>query len=150
MWPSAAVRTDSLVAVTDAQERFVAACLGELMGEFMLNDDPKVLAARRAQQQALFDAICWKDEQDLHDMVVRGDRAAKIDLVTDAKLRVERVQATLVKQLSAGGARVIAFDATFPTPESQPTLDALEKLQNEVGPDVPCVKVREPPGPRRR
>ncbi|HVO81017.1 MAG TPA: adenylate/guanylate cyclase domain-containing protein [Terriglobales bacterium] len=39
----------------------------------------------------------------------------------------------LVKQLSAGGARVIAFDATFPTPESNPTLEALEKLQREVG-----------------
>jgi CHASE2 domain-containing sensor protein len=39
---------------------------------------------------------------------------------------------TLVNQLSAGGARVIAFDATFPTPESQPTLEALGKLQREV------------------
>jgi adenylate cyclase len=43
---------------------------------------------------------------------------------------------TLVNQLSAGGARVIAFDATFPTPESQPTLEALEKLQREVGPSA--------------
>ena len=41
--------------------------------------------------------------------------------------------ARLVESLSNAGARVIAFDATFPTPESNSGLEALRKLQAEVG-----------------
>ena len=41
--------------------------------------------------------------------------------------------ALLVNQLSAGGARVIAFDVTFPVPESNSALPALEKLKTELG-----------------
>src|SRR5580692_566188 len=41
--------------------------------------------------------------------------------------------ATLINKLSAGGARVIAFDVTFPTPESNSGGDALRKLQAELG-----------------
>ncbi len=46
--------------------------------------------------------------------------------------------ATLVDQLSAGGAKVIAFDATFPTPETNGGKTALEKLQAELGPSAPA------------
>jgi len=42
--------------------------------------------------------------------------------------------ALLINQLSAGGARVIAFDATFPTPESNSAVQALEELKRELGP----------------
>jgi adenylate cyclase len=41
--------------------------------------------------------------------------------------------ARLVNRLSAGGARVIAFDATFPTPETNSAAPALERLQSELG-----------------
>ena len=41
--------------------------------------------------------------------------------------------ATLVNNSNAGGARVIAFDVTFPTPESNSGDDALQKLQAELG-----------------
>ena len=41
--------------------------------------------------------------------------------------------AKLVNQLSAGGARVIAFDATFPDPESNSAQQALERLKKEIG-----------------
>src|SRR5580692_6889567 len=41
--------------------------------------------------------------------------------------------ATLINKLSAGGARVIAFDVTFPTPESNSGGEALRKLQAELG-----------------
>jgi adenylate cyclase len=41
--------------------------------------------------------------------------------------------ATLVDQLSAGGARVIAFDVTFPVPESNSAVEALQKLKNGLG-----------------
>ncbi|MGA8143616.1 MAG: adenylate/guanylate cyclase domain-containing protein [Candidatus Acidiferrales bacterium] len=41
--------------------------------------------------------------------------------------------ALLVNRLSAGGARVIAFDVTFPVPESNSAQPALEKLKNELG-----------------
>src|ERR1039458_1412094 len=45
--------------------------------------------------------------------------------------------ATLVDQLSAGGARVIAFDATFPTSETNGGKAALEQLQRDLGPSAP-------------
>src|ERR1700683_552932 len=45
---------------------------------------------------------------------------------------------TLVDQLSAGGARVIAFDATFPSPETNSDKAALEHLQAELGPSAPA------------
>ena len=129
---SAAVRTDSLVAVTDAQERFVTACFGELMGEFMLNDDPKVLAVRRAQQRALFDSICWKDGQDLHDLVVRGDREAKIDLVTDAKLRVERVQAVVsIREESTARLDSIGELASFLRERKVSSMDYLHEVEKK-------------------
>jgi adenylate cyclase len=41
--------------------------------------------------------------------------------------------ALLIKQLSAGGARVIAFDATFPTPESNSGIEVLEELRRDAG-----------------
>jgi adenylate cyclase len=44
--------------------------------------------------------------------------------------------ATLINKLSAGGARVIAFDVTFPTPESNSGAEALRKLQAELGATV--------------
>src|ERR1700723_1512323 len=44
--------------------------------------------------------------------------------------------ATLVNKLAAGGARVVAFDVTFPVPESNSALDALQKLQADLGPSA--------------
>jgi adenylate cyclase len=41
--------------------------------------------------------------------------------------------AALISKLSADGARVIAFDVTFPTPESNSGGEALRKLQAELG-----------------
>jgi adenylate cyclase len=41
--------------------------------------------------------------------------------------------ALLVNRLSAGGAGVIAFDATFPTPENNSAAQALSRLQSELG-----------------
>lgn len=43
----------------------------------------------------------------------------------------------LVNRLSADGARIIAFDATFPTPESNPGAEALRTLQREIGASAP-------------
>ena len=51
--------------------------------------------------------------------------------------------ATLVDQLSAGGAKVIAFDATFPTPEANGGKAALEKLQAELGPSAPAALTKK-------
>jgi adenylate cyclase len=44
--------------------------------------------------------------------------------------------ALLVNRLSAGGARVVAFDATFPTPESNSAQQALQELLRELGPSA--------------
>ena len=48
-----------------------------------------------------------------------------------------RAYAELVKRLSAEGARVVAFDATFPTPESNSATQALNKLQANLGASAP-------------
>jgi len=41
--------------------------------------------------------------------------------------------ATLVDRLTADGARVIGFDVTFPNPETNSAIGALERLQEDVG-----------------
>ncbi|MGD1210351.1 MAG: adenylate/guanylate cyclase domain-containing protein [Candidatus Acidiferrales bacterium] len=41
--------------------------------------------------------------------------------------------ALLINRLSADGARVIALDATFPTPQSNPAVQALEQFQRDMG-----------------
>ena len=43
--------------------------------------------------------------------------------------------ASLVNRLHAAGARVIAFDLDFPTPEKNAAIDALRQLQAEIGRD---------------
>jgi adenylate cyclase len=44
-----------------------------------------------------------------------------------------KTYAMLVDKLSAGGARVIAFDVTFPVPESNSAVEALQKLKSDLG-----------------
>jgi adenylate cyclase len=44
--------------------------------------------------------------------------------------------ALLIKQLDAGGAGVIAFDETFPTPASNSAIEALEELKREAGASI--------------
>src|SRR4029077_11158679 len=51
--------------------------------------------------------------------------------------------ARLVQSLADAGARVIAFDATFPTPESNSGLEALRKVQAEIGPGASPFLVKE-------
>ena len=46
--------------------------------------------------------------------------------------------ALLVRQLKQGGARVVAFDVTFPTAASSEALDALARLRREIGPSAPA------------
>jgi len=41
--------------------------------------------------------------------------------------------AHLVDRLRAGGARIVAFDVTFPTPEKNSAVEALAKLETELG-----------------
>ncbi len=48
-----------------------------------------------------------------------------------------RAYAELVKRLSEEGARVVGFDATFPTPESNSATQALDKLQANLGASAP-------------
>jgi adenylate cyclase len=54
--------------------------------------------------------------------------------------------AALVQKLAEAGARVVAFDATFPTPESNSAVDALRRLEAQIAPEAsPAVrnKIRE-------
>jgi adenylate cyclase len=48
-----------------------------------------------------------------------------------------KAYAKLVNELNAGGARVIAFDATFPVPESNSAVEALSKLRSDVASTAP-------------
>ncbi len=54
--------------------------------------------------------------------------------------------AKLVDQLSVGGAKIVALDVTFPTPEKNSAVEALQKLQADIGtkasPEV-IAKIRE-------
>src|SRR5271169_1236903 len=51
--------------------------------------------------------------------------------------------ALLVNRLSAGGARVVAFDATFPTPETNSAQQALEQLQRDLGASASPVTLKK-------
>lgn len=54
--------------------------------------------------------------------------------------------AKLTDQLSAGGAKIVAFDVTFPTPEKNSAVEALKKLETEIGAGAPASvvdKIRE-------
>jgi adenylate cyclase len=85
-------------------------------------------------------------EQRLLDMrfELRGQRAHddRIVIVGIDERTLQRIgsfplprqsYAALVEKLSAAGARVIAFDATFPTPETNSATQALRHLQSEMG-----------------
>ncbi len=49
--------------------------------------------------------------------------------------------AKLVDQLSAGGATIVSFDVTFPTPEKNSAVEALKRLEAEIGPAAPATVV---------
>jgi adenylate cyclase len=49
-----------------------------------------------------------------------------------------RDYALLVRQLKQEGARVVAFDVTFPTAASSEALDVLAQLRSEIGPSAPA------------
>ncbi len=54
--------------------------------------------------------------------------------------------AKLVDQLKAGGAKIVAFDVTFPNPEKNSAVDALKRLETEIGGTAPAgvvEKIRE-------
>lgn len=53
---------------------------------------------------------------------------------------------TMVEKLAAGGAKVVAFDVAFPNPEKNSAVEALKKLETELGPSAPqnvIAKIRE-------
>jgi len=95
-------------------------------------------------------------EQRLLDMrfELRGQRAHddRIVIVGIDERTLQRIgsfplprqsYATLVEKLSADGARVIAFDATFPTPETNSATQALRHLQSEMGSSAPPVLIEK-------
>ena len=88
-----AIESDKLVALVDAEERLVAACLGELMGSFMQEETSAMMNERRGQQRKLFEQIAWDDEIRLDDLVRRADLRSRGHLVTPPAQRVERVKA---------------------------------------------------------
>src|ERR1051326_5067213 len=45
----------------------------------------------------------------------------------------------LVDKLHEGGAKVVAFDVSFPTPEKNSAITALKQLEGEVGPRDPAL-----------
>ncbi len=51
--------------------------------------------------------------------------------------------ATLIERLNAGGAKLIAFDITFPSPEKNSAVEALKKLEPLAGTGALLQKIRE-------
>src|SRR5581483_11157627 len=49
--------------------------------------------------------------------------------------------AKMVDQLSAGGAKIVAFDVTFPTPEKNSAVEALKKLEADLGTSAPATVI---------
>lgn len=49
--------------------------------------------------------------------------------------------AKLIDQLSAGGAKIVSFDVTFPTPEKNSAVDALKKLEADLGTTAPATVI---------
>jgi adenylate cyclase len=49
--------------------------------------------------------------------------------------------AKLVDQLSAGGAKIVSFDVTFPTPEKNSAIEALKRLEADLGTTAPATVV---------
>ena len=46
--------------------------------------------------------------------------------------------AKMVDQLKEGGASIVALDVTFPTPEKNSAVEALKRLETEIGPGAPA------------
>jgi adenylate cyclase len=51
--------------------------------------------------------------------------------------------AKLIDQLNAGGAKIISFDVTFPNPEKNSAVEALKKLEAEVGTTAPAALLQK-------
>jgi len=49
--------------------------------------------------------------------------------------------AKMVDQLSLGGAKIVALDVAFPTPEKNSAVEALKKLESDLGPAAPATVV---------
>ena len=109
-------------------------------------------------QRALFSFITNIEQRTLDSRFrIRGKRAIddRIVIVGIDEKTLQKVgawpiprsgYAKLVDQLSAGGAKIVAFDVTFPTPEKNSAVEALQKLQSEIGPNAPAAiieKIRE-------
>jgi hypothetical protein len=86
-----AMGTDNLLALLDTQERFVAACEGELFAEFLLSGDPRVITERWRHQKDIFDAIAWSTPKSLYHLAAQGDRDAGVDMVTNPGERGSKV-----------------------------------------------------------
>src|SRR4051812_41342101 len=46
--------------------------------------------------------------------------------------------AKVVDQFASGGAKVVGFDVAFPTPEKNSAVEALKKLEEDLGPGAPA------------
>jgi hypothetical protein len=87
-----AFSTDNLIALHDTHERLTAACEGELFAEFLLNEDPCVITERWRLQNSVFDAIAWQEPKSLYQLVEQGDRDTGVYMVTNPKVREEKVK----------------------------------------------------------
>lgn len=105
-----ALGTDNLLALLDTQERLVAACQGELLAEFLLNEDPAVIAQRWQHQKLIFDAMAWRSRESLYQLTEQGDRDANVFMVTTAEER--RAKVIAVEEIRSES---ISRLASFPT-----------------------------------
>lgn len=84
--------TENLLALLDTQERLVASCEGELLAEFLLAGDPRVITERWRHQNTVFDAIAWQTPQSLYQLAEQADRNAGVFMVTSPDERRAKVK----------------------------------------------------------
>jgi hypothetical protein len=79
--------TDGTQAVWEAQERLVAAAQGELLGEFLLEDDHAVMQQRMQTIAHSLDRLPMIDAQEVYRGLQRADDARGVGLVVDPAAR---------------------------------------------------------------
>ncbi len=84
--------TENLLALLDTHERLIAACQGELHAEFLLGGDPRVLASRWQHQNDVFNAIAWREREDLYQLTEQGDRDLGVFMITPPAERRAKVE----------------------------------------------------------
>jgi adenylate cyclase len=120
-------RVDFAIAV-------VVTVLGLLLFRQFIQPNPNALVSflKNVEQRSLDARFALRGQRPHDDHIVIVGMDEKTLRQVGAWPIPRDAYAKLVTQLKADGARVVAFDVTFPTPEKNSAVDALKRLQAQV------------------